>query len=68
MTPEIDRLFVDDVMATLIAAEAHVNSLEADVLVRDEMIAVLLTEVQSQIAQVHRLMWRLRQGQESRRG
>lgn len=66
--PIADRLFVDDAMGSLLAAEAHVVSLLADVQVRDEMISILLTTVASQAAQVERLMWRLRQTQEPRRG
>lgn len=64
----VDRLFVDDAMGSLAAAEAHVLSLMADMKVRDEMISQLLTTVASQNAQLERLMWRLRRVQEPARG
>lgn len=66
--PVSDRLFVDDAMVSLLAAEAHVVSLIADVLVRDEMISILLTTVHSQTQQIERLMFRLKHTTERPRG
>lgn len=66
MSATPDRLFVDDAMVSLVAAEAHVMSLLADVKVRDEMIAELLTALRSHTLQIERLMYTIRHSEPTR--
>lgn len=56
---DANRLFIDDVMASLLAAEDHVRSLEQDVDNYKELLRQALYELHSEKQLNRRLMQRL---------